>query len=459
MKDRKTDVVVVGSGMGGLVSAKRALEYDAEVVVLEKGPRTGGKTKWASGLILTDDEAEAKISPFEPIGEALEWLSEQGVQVKDPEASYGELKDIFGDFKQLDTPDLVKHMTALIREEGGEIYTRTPMKELLFNSRENCVDGVLAADSETNETFEISARSVVLATGGYGASEDFVEKYITDDSAELILRGDPWSTGDGLEAAQNVGAKTTTGMSQFKGHSMIARPAEYKPDKFRDATQYYGPRSIALNRDGQRFIDESKDVLEDRLVIEIAKNQGGHAYYVLDKNLYDANWVGGKVGNIIQVASEMGGPIVEAATIEDLAEKMTRWDVNKPNMVDTITGFNEHVRENNGADLVPSRRNYQQPIDEPPFYAVGIQPGITYTVGGLDVNKKSQVLSKNESCSALDYSPGHMDEVFYNPIGGLYAAGVDVGNPYDGYFFGSLDQALVTGKKAGKHAALSTEGD
>jgi fumarate reductase flavoprotein subunit len=70
-----------------------------------------------------------------------------------------------------------------------------------------------------------------------------------------------------------------------------------------------------------------------------------------------------------------------------------------------------------------------------PLYALRVVPGITFTMGGVAINGRCEVLDSEE-----------------NPIPGLYAAGDAIGDLMGGYrggYTGGLMQALVTGMLAG----------
>jgi succinate dehydrogenase/fumarate reductase flavoprotein subunit len=74
-----------------------------------------------------------------------------------------------------------------------------------------------------------------------------------------------------------------------------------------------------------------------------------------------------------------------------------------------------------------------------PFYGLKVIPGITFTMGGILVNGRCEVLSAEEK-----------------PIQGLYAAGDCIGGLMGGYrggYTGGLMQAVVTGILAGENAA------
>ena len=83
------------------------------------------------------------------------------------------------------------------------------------------------------------------------------------------------------------------------------------------------------------------------------------------------------------------------------------------------------------------KSNWANKLDEGPFESYEVACGITFTYGGLKINKQAQVI--------------HND---FTPIAGLYAAGEIVGGLYyDNYPGGAgLTSGAVFGKMAGEHA-------
>ena len=85
-----------------------------------------------------------------------------------------------------------------------------------------------------------------------------------------------------------------------------------------------------------------------------------------------------------------------------------------------------------------NKTNWAQKIDEGPFRAYPVTGGITFTYGGLKVDKNGSVLKG-----------------FNEPIKGLFACGEIVGGVfYNGYPGGSgLTSGAVFGRMAGYGAA------
>jgi len=458
LQNLETDVVVAGAGMGGLVTAVSAQECGASVTVLEKGTRAGGSMYLSGGEVWAYDsfeEIREDIPNGDPalqrlivdsIDDGHEWLAELGVEFE-PIPS-----DIPGSGEKIETEQFTRRMVDIIEDNGGEVRLETPLSEL--RTRNGRVEGVTAMGPD-NEPFEIETGAVVLATGGFQGSEKLVEQFITEKTEHLWLRANPWSTGDGLEAALAVGAKTTKGMGKFYGHNMPAPPASITADDFREAAQYYGPMAIALGTDGNRFTDETDSEIEEALPMDTIRDADGRAYYVLDQAVYDTSSLAGNAGDDVELAKELDGRVAECESLEALGETITEWGGNGPQAVETIRSFNEAMRTGEGHLLDPPRTDNQYPIETPPFYAVEVQPAITFTTGGLNVDTDMRVLRRSNSAASLDagYTPIEADELDSNPIPGLFAAGVDVGNVSNRNYTSGLGQGLVTGRIAGENAA------
>jgi len=296
---------------------------------------------------------------------------------------------------------------------------------------------------------QVAADAVVLATGGFHGNEELLQRHVTPHVGNLWIRANPWSTGDGFEAARDVGARATGGMHTFYGHNLAAPPADVTPDTFLELTQYYGPFAVAIDRRGERFTDESESDLEHTLAQDTAREAGGRAYYVLDGDLYeDEVFSMGRVGTIVERSAEAGAEVLRADTLDGLGDELHRAGADGSAAVATIRSFNEAVREGSTELLDPPRRSHARTVDTPPFYAVAVQPGITFTMGGLAVDERLRVLSRARSSSSLFAYDEYVEDLRTRPVPNLYAAGVDVGGINNRHYMGGLAQALVTGKRA-----------
>ena len=467
----RADLVIVGAGMAGLSAAVRATRHGADVLLVEKGARAGGSLRLSAGLVWTyDTVASARENVprgrpglqrlvVENLDDRFAWLDSLGVTVREPpvELPTGDVVSAptpGANCGKIDPEEYVDTMLDHVREGGGRVRFETPMTRL--RTDDGRVVGIAARGPDG--PVRVEADAVLLATGGFQGSEEMLQQHVTARVENLWLRSNPQSTGDGLRAARDAGATTTRGMDTFYGHNLAAPPATVTPDRFLDLTQYYGPFAVALDRGGERFTDESETDLEHTLAQDTASRAGGRAFYVVDADLYDDEVFSmGHVGTIVERSADAGAEVLRAATLDDLRERFYEAGVDGDRAIETIREFNEAMSAGRADRLDPPRRDHARPIDSPPFHAVAVQPGITFTMGGLAVDGGMRVLlaAGNRSALAVDEDTDREKR----SIPGLYAAGVDIGGVNDRHYMGGLAQALVTGYKAVETALADTVGE
>jgi succinate dehydrogenase/fumarate reductase flavoprotein subunit len=286
----------------------------------------------------------------------------------------------------------------------------------------------------------IRARAVILATGGFGGGRALLERYVSPYAASMLLRANPYSTGDGLLAAMGAGARTSSSMSTFYGHTMPAFPASVPASRWVAVTQYYTQDAILVNERGERFFDESRSMADERAPSEIVLQPGGRAWLVMDRRIHDDEALPGRspawAREPYANAVAAGAPDVSANTVEGLADRLAAIGVDRAGFLATIEAFGRAVASGTTARLAIPRLRSPFALVEPPFWAIGVRAGITFTLGGIDVDTDLRVLDRRG-----------------RPIVGLYAAGADAGGTYAGGYMGGLVLGLVLGRAAGRSAA------
>ena len=123
-------------------------------------------------------------------------------------------------------------------------------------------------------------------------------------------------------------------------------------------------------------------------------------------------------------------------------------DVNAGEFLKTVREYNAAVRKDVPFDhtvkdgkctvgIEPPKSNWAQPLDTPPFDAYATTCGITFTFGGLRIDKET----------------GQVLDVHFHPIPGLYTAGEMVGGLF--YFNYPSGTGLVSGAVFGRMAGAS----
>jgi hypothetical protein len=130
-----------------------------------------------------------------------------------------------------------------------------------------------------------------------------------------------------------------------------------------------------------------------------------------------------------------GAPNVTSGTIDGLADGLAELGVDRRGFLATMDSFGRAMAAGSGARLAVPRRRSPFALVEPPFRAVEVRAGVTFTLGGIDVDRDLRVLDRDG-----------------RPIPSLFAAGADAGGTYDGGYMGGLVLGLVQGRAAGAAA-------
>lgn len=93
------------------------------------------------------------------------------------------------------------------------------------------------------------------------------------------------------------------------------------------------------------------------------------------------------------------GIVIEADSLEALTET-----IGTPNLPQTIAHYNDMMAK--GVDEDFGREGLLAPIEGPKYFAMGIEPVVYYTYGGLEIDPAAHVLDETGE-----------------PIGGLFACG------------------------------------
>ena len=445
------DVVVVGGGLAGLACANRCAEQGLQVLLLEAGaaPRYLCNSRLAMGFfnVAMQDVRSGPAALRQAIDQvtrhsadpaladalahhaapSLAWLRRQGVRLivgghspanramlAPPAALRPGL-----DWSNRGADLMLRRLEANLLARGGTIRRGARAVELLMDRR-RCV-GVVALDA--GERRIVQGQAVVLADGGFQANKSLLGLYISPQPERLLQRNAGTAQGDSLLMAQAVGAKLTP-MDRFYGH-VQSRDAMANPKLWPYPTVDFPiTAGIAVDRQGRRFADEGlggvamanaiarlADPLEAVAVFDHATWMGRARAFVLPSNPHLA---------------QQGATIYAAQTIADLAH---RCGLDAANLTTTVTAHNARARR-----LEPARSAVPlppEPIATPPFYAVPLCAGITYTMGGIAIDAGGRV--------------GHVNG---GTIPGLYAAGSATGGheggPCAGYT-GGLMKALTFG--------------
>lgn len=494
-KSKEYDVIVIGGGNTALLTAMRARQFGAKVLILEKAPKAlrGGNGYFTTGIYrivyngiedvmelasnLSEEEKNLEIPPYtadmfftdymvateglvdpemmeliiENSTDAIRWMvKEMGIEME------------FASGSTVRMGDKLHYIgTTAIQSKGGgaglsdSIYARLDENddiELLYETAATKlleddtgkICGVTAKQKGIVE--DIKAKAVVLACGGFEANQAMRAQYLGKGWDMAKVRGSRFNTGDGLKMAVDVGAAP---VGNWSGCHAIFIDAEAPQPAIREdgetTSKRLYPFGIVVNNDGQRFVDEGEDRIDmtyARYGQHVLKEPGRIAYQIFDHPAL-------VLGQSFPVQDLLNGTQVTADTIEDLADqlaidpnvlKKTVDEYNadcQPGGILPYFQFAGEKEDQCAPNLTPPKSGNAFPVVQPPFHAFPVCCGITFTFGGLKVNLRGQVVDEGD-----------------NPIPGLYAAGEIIGGLFYNNYMGAtgLTAGAVFARISGESA-------
>ena len=385
--------------------------YFDSVELMELDTMVGGKGINNPELVKTLCEGTA---------DAIDWLDENGITLHNVSSFGG------ASVKRIHRPvneegkvvSVGAYMIPLLQENcekrGIDIVLNTTVDTILTDANGAAV-GVSGTDKDGN-TVVVNAKSVILATGGFGANLDMVTKY-KPELAGFMTTNAAGAQGQGIEMATAIGAGTVD-MDQIQIHPTVeANTAALITEGLR------GDGAILVNANGERFIDEvgTRDVVS---AAEIAQ-PGSYSWLIVDQAMVDAS-------SVIQGYIKKGYTKT-GATYEELAKEL---DVDPATFANTMETWNSYVEAKNDPDF--GRTSFANPLNNGPYYAIKVTAGVHHTMGGVTINSATEVLKEDGTV-----------------IPGLFAAGEVTGGVHGANRLGGTAVAdfVVFGRIAGESAA------
>jgi fumarate reductase flavoprotein subunit len=457
------DVVVVGTGAAGLCAALEAAAGGADVLLVESAAVAGGSTNLSGGIIMAADTSVQRAAGYadsiealyrdysnlnqgaiEPSlvwqlasqsGPAVEWLIDLGVKFVGQLVYAAEESVPRSHIPTRGGAGIVKVLLSACKDRGVDIAYGKRITDLMIEN--DIVRGVRVGD----ET--VRARSVVLATGGFGASPALWPELLpslAEAGRAVWYIGAEGARGDALR----LGAQ---GKAAVVGRDRCL--ALLTPDFYRNLEVYFPGWLVMVDRSGQRRVDESTSYS----TMELAHRRHGPFFAIFDAAAKKAaqpglplqykqavpgmeaattsNWVEPVLDEMIAL-----GKVASAPTLEQLANTLS---IDATGLTTTVARYNDQASAGADVDFRKEAR-FMRRLDEPPFYGVELRRGIlALTSAGLRIDATAAVL-----------------DTYGRRVPGLYAAGECTGGVLGTVYVGSgnsMANCVVFGRTAGVSAA------
>lgn len=469
----KAGIIVIGGGGCGLAAAVTVAEKGANVLLLEKKGAPGGNSAMAWGLLGAESPFQKKLSIYAPKDEVfkaamdyshwkinprifrafvdksedtIRWLEERGLEFSEIPSIYP--GQVYRTWHCMEPPkfagaEFIKLFRKRCEDLGVQLLTRCPAKKILIGEKGEVI-GVLAAVK--NQDLRITAKSVIIATGGYGGNKELLKKYYPSYSENMCYLGFPHDTGDGLLMATEAGA-ATEGLG-----TLMLHPHCYPEDEHVSAAATQ-PFTVWVNKKGERFTDETITFHYTECGNAVSRQPDKCVYSLFDEKiknrmveegiltlgLRETGWrAGAKLTNLgkeLQLEADKGG-----VKISDSWDEIAKWMGVIPKVLKvTMEEYNSFCEQGYDAIFGKDRR-YLMDVRTPPYYAIRCYQSFLTTIGGIKINHYMEVLDNQD-----------------NPIPGLYAGGDTTGGwESDTYCIAlagsALGFAINSGRIAGENA-------
>ncbi|MCR4706395.1 MAG: FAD-dependent oxidoreductase [Clostridiales bacterium] len=454
-EDIETDILVVGGGAAGMSAALEA--YSGEeagtpgnlrVTLIEKAGFLGGSTSVSGGGFLKYlDETGAYDDAWE------ERCMEDDLQIihKDMQSPFNSdlhrswfsvmkrTNDILdangignflagyvsyftppagGEDKKWAGSYITKYVNSFIGDTGIDLHLNTAMTGLLTNEQGEIV-GVSVQDKTS--TYNIYAKKVILACGGFPNNRELIAQYAPDYN-RAILFCEATNTGDGFKMAVDLGAGVVG--DQMFVEIGVDGMTGIRPDWCMDYL-WNGAKYMLVNTEAERFCNEFQTGYN--VATEITHKTEN----VLSWAIVDA--ANAKEHNVGSEFDFEHGYLFSADTIEDLAGKI---EIPADKLVETVAAYNA-AASGQVEDTFGGTPETMDSVDEGPYYALKMRPCMITSLVAVAVDGECHVLKENGK-----------------PIPNLFAAGdMILGNVLHVYNSGhGVGNALYSGNICAKTA-------
>lgn len=430
------DLAIVGAGAAGIAAAIEAAERGLRTIVIEAHREYGGAARLSGGgCCIAGSPLQARLGIQDSIELAYaDWLRAGGPSVDRAWARYylehavedlylwAERRGVHWVGVKLEQgnsvprwhhpdrggPELIATLYAHARTLPIEWRFGAPATALVDADR--AIRGVeVAADGTVN------AGAVVMATGGFSNDPTLLARHLPalPEGGRYLRGGAPQATGGGHRLLAEVGAAFAA-LDAICLYP-IGTPHPDDPTDTRGVS-IVGITNVWLNRNGERFHDESRRGMADTPAL--VAQPGSTSWGIFDDGEADRVTIGGDPYYKAAFEPDMVDmrPRVRAflersrfAHRADSLDSLARTIGLPPARVFASVGrFNERIERGEERDEFGRDLRGLRAIERPPFHAIQYFPWVQKCLGGVVTDLECRVLRPDRSVIAGLYAAGEL---------------------------------------------------
>jgi len=343
---------------------------------------------------------------------------------------------------------LIARLATSAFANGLTLWLNSRTDELIVD--DGAVIGALIS-REGRQVRVLSRGGVVCATGGFAAAPEAAAQRPDTGSAHLSM-SPPGNVGDGLRLAQAAGAVLGQGLAANFFWAPVSEVTHRNGERERFphlVTDRAKPGVIAVNRAGERFVNESDSY--HHFVQRMFATGSTPCWLVCDAEALNKYGLGlARPKPVDNAALIEAGYLYRADSAEQLAAQI---GIDPQGLRRTLDSYNRDAREGVDRAFGKGGNSYNRYMGDPehqpnpcnapllkaPWYALRLHTGDLGSARGLASDGQGRVLDASGA-----------------PIPGLYAAGNDMNSLMDGTYPGpgiTIGPGLTFGWLAACHAA------